>query len=66
MQSGPDRSPAAPEEGEEEKAPAEGEENEEGQEAAKKPAIDLDAEDTFDTIAAVVRLKIPKVPVEPE
>ena len=70
LHSGPDRSPPAEAGGQEDDkaAAAEGEENEEGAEAEeqKKPAVDLDAEDTFDQIAAVVRVKIPKVPPEVE
>ena len=64
LQSGPDRSPPAGEEKEEVKAAAEGS-GEEGEEGGageeKKSAINFDAEDTIDNIAAVVRIKIPKV-----
>lgn len=65
--SGPDRSPPVDEAAEEEKpAPVEGEdENEEGSDE-KKLDMDLDAEDTIDSISAIVRLKIPKIPVEYE
>ena len=67
LQSGPDRSPPAGEEAAEEVKsaadPGEGAEGEEG-EAQKKSSINLDAEDTFDQIAAVVRIKIPKIPPE--
>lgn len=65
LQSGPDRS--VPKEGEDEEEKGAGEDGaEDGEEQAKKPGIDLEAEDTFDPIAAVVRLKIPKVVPEPE
>jgi len=63
--SGPDRSPPATEAQEEDKAPAvEGGDENEDENEEKKLNIDLDAEDTIDPIAAVVRIKIPKVPVE--
>ena len=68
LTSGPDRSSGADDE-----APAEGEGDGEGDEEAKeeddkpkKTEIDVDAEDVYDPICAVVRLKIPKVPREPE
>ena len=66
MKSGPDRS--APVE-EEEPAAAEGEDEEAKSATEVKPAkqgIDMDEEDEIDPVAAVVRLKIPKVPREPE
>jgi len=65
LQSGPDRSPPASGEAQEEvKAAAAEESGEEGGEGAgeeKKSNINLEAEDTIDSIAAVVRIKIPKV-----
>ena len=71
LQSGPDRSPPSSGEAaaaqEEVKAEAEGSEGEEGkEEVEKKSSINLEAEDTFDQIAAVVRIKIPKIPPEPQ
>lgn len=69
LTSGPDRTEPAAEEG----ADGEGEGDEEakeedGEEKPKKSGngIDLDAEDKMDPIAAVIRVKIPKVPREPE
>ena len=66
LQSGPDRSPAVEEE---EPAAAEGEEEEVKSASEVKPSsrgMDLQEEDIIDPVAAVVRLKIPKVPREPE
>lgn len=64
LTSGPDRSPPADAQ-EEVKAAAAEESGEEGGEGGageeKKASIKLDAEDTIDPIAAVVRIKIPKV-----
>ena len=64
LQSGPDRSPPAEAQEEEKKAAAE-ESGEEGGEGGageeKKSTINLEAEDTIDHIAAIVRIKIPKV-----
>ena len=66
--SGPDRSQPS-----EEGAKSEGGEGEEAKEEAeeeepraKKEVIETTGEDTYDPICAVVRLKIPKVPLEPE
>ena len=64
LTSGPDRSPPADAQ-EEVKAAAAEESGEEGGEGGageeKKSSINLEAEDTIDPIAAVVRIKIPKV-----
>ena len=64
LTSGPDRSPPADAQ-EEVKAAAAEESGEEGGEGGageeKKSTINLEAEDTIDSIAAVVRIKIPKV-----
>ena len=64
LTSGPDRSPPADAQ-EEVKAAAAEESGEEGGEGGageeKKSSINLEAEDTIDSIAAVVRIKIPKV-----
>ena len=64
LTSGPDRSPPADAQ-EEVKAAAAEESGEEGGEGGageeKKSNINLEAEDTIDSIAAVVRIKIPKV-----
>ena len=66
--SGPDRSQPA----EEEAAAEGGEEEEEKKSVAeesprpKKETIETTGEDTYDLICAVVRLKIPKIPLEPE
>ena len=66
LTSGPDRNPAGSGEGQEEvKAAAAEESGEEGGEGGageeKKSSVNLDGEDTIDQIAAVVRIKIPKV-----
>ena len=61
----PDTSPPVPDEPE---VPEPG--NESGEEAKspapKGPNVDLEAEDVIEPMQAVVRLKIPKVPREPE
>ena len=65
LSSGPDRAPAKEEdgEGEENKSNAE----EEGkEEAPKKAAVQIEGEDVIDPISAIVVLKIPKQPKEPE
>ena len=68
LQSGPDRSSPAQEE--EPSGEAEGEENEEAKEEgdakSKKAVVELEGEDKIDPVAALVRIKIPKVPKEPE
>ena len=67
LNSGPDRMEDAEEEDE-----PEGDDNEENKEegdAAAKPKKEVDfmaGEDAFDPLSAVVRIKIPKVPKEPE
>ena len=72
LTSGPDRSTPVEEEeageGEGEAPAEEAEENksEIASPAPKKSVVNLEEEDTYDDVAAVVRLKIPKVPREPE
>lgn len=72
LSSGPEKGTPVDEEAGEAEGEAEGEgEGEENKSEAasptkKKLAVNLDEVDTFDQIAAVVRLKIPKVPLEPE
>ena len=67
LTAGPDRTKKAEEEGEAEgEAAADEEEKEEAEAKPKKAAVEVEGEDVIDPIAAVVRLKIPKVPKEPE
>lgn len=68
LSSGPDRTPAT-EAAEEEEEGGDGdadEDKEEAKEKDKKASSLMDGEDIIDPIAAVVRVKIPKVAVEPE
>ena len=62
LTSGPERGESEP------AADAQEQKEDDGDEEDKKPAaeINLDSPDVIDPIAAVVRLKIPKVPLEPE
>lgn len=67
LASGPDRTPPA----EEASGEGEGEEEAKEEDEEEKPKkqdneIDMEAEDTIDPVAAVIRVKIPKVPREPE
>lgn len=54
------------EDAEEDPADGDGEENEESKEDKKKPVDLMAGDDTYEPISAVIRLKIPKVAVEPE
>ena len=67
LTAGPDRTPPPAEEAGEGDGDEEAKE-EDGEEKPKKQGneIDMDAEDKIDPVSAVIRVKIPKVPREPE
>ena len=66
LTSGPDRSVADEKADEEEDKKSENEENKGEEAVPDKPALELEGEDVIDPIAAIVCLKIPKLPREPE